>query len=172
MARTYAEIIDGVVRYVGECEDGFVPQFAAPIECVLCDEATGTPNEGDLWDGAAFAPAPPPTQTYYFQIEIDEIATDDPDGSVDGLDVTCAVGSTVTIQCHATPPLTDWFRMPLVATDGRTKVKRVAFSAGAGTITWRVTESAIWEVIESRINEGMPPGMTMHVPRIRVFAVE
>lgn len=67
--KTYAEVLNGIVTVLSECEDDHVLESAPPIEFVVLSEATGQPSVGYSWDGSQFTPPPalPPTQDEFVQ---------------------------------------------------------------------------------------------------------
>lgn len=60
MAR-WAEVCQGRVLHLFEAAEGFIPQFAPPLQAVQV--LSGNPQEGDSWNGVAFGPPPAPNPT-------------------------------------------------------------------------------------------------------------
>ena len=92
-------------------------------------------------------------------------------------DVTCPVGTVLTVTAelrgHAgVVPLTDTFRMPLRARDGREAMLVVDLVAGVAAITVPLRASGAWSVTEQSINESLPESAHMRFYGITAYVVE
>ena len=91
-------------------------------------------------------------------------------------DVTCKVGTVLTVTAElrapnggAVIPLTDNFRMPLRARDGREEVLLAAMVYGVVQIVAPMDQSGVWKVTEQTINEGLPEAMHMAFGGLTIF---
>ena len=92
-------------------------------------------------------------------------------------DVTCPVGAVLTVTAElrgasGIVPLTDTFRMPLRARDGREVMLVVSLVAGVATITVPLRESGAWSVTEQSINESLPESARMRFDGVTAYVVE
>lgn len=94
-------------------------------------------------------------------------------------DVTVPKGATLTVIAElrdsngAKLPLSDSWRMPLRARDGREKVLLAAMVNGDIVITVPLPDSGCWEIRESVINESLPPDARLRFGEdMRVFVYE
>ena len=97
--------------------------------------------------------------------------------SADLDDVTCPVGTVLTVTAELVVgdqrvPISEAFRMPLRARDGREKVLLATMDNGLATIAAPMRESGVWEVTERAINEALPAELQMEFSGIRIFVVE
>lgn len=94
-------------------------------------------------------------------------------------DVTTPRGATLTVLAElrasngAKLPLSDSWRMPLRARDGREKVLLAVMVNGDIAITVPVPDSGVWEISEAVINESLPPDARLRFgDDMRVFVYE
>lgn len=92
-------------------------------------------------------------------------------------DVTCPVGTVLTVTSELRSPsglvpLTDTFRMPLLARDGRELMLLASLVSGVATITVPLRDSGAWQVTEESINSGLPEAMHMHFSGITAYVIE
>lgn len=93
-------------------------------------------------------------------------------------EVTCPVGTTLTVSAELRDPLgnvvplSDSFRMPFRARDGREKVLLASMVDGLISITAPLRESGVWSASEATVNESLPPDFQMDFGGIEVFVVE
>lgn len=94
-------------------------------------------------------------------------------------DVTTPKGATLTVLAELRDsqgiklPLSDSWRMPLRARDGREKVLLAVMINGDIAITVPVPDSGVWEIRESVINESLPTAARMRFgDDMRVFVYE
>lgn len=91
-------------------------------------------------------------------------------------DVTCPVGTVLTVTAElrspldaSVIPLSDTFRLPLRARDGREEVLRASMVAGVVTIASTLDQSGVWKITESAINEALPEAMHMACAGLTIF---
>lgn len=93
-------------------------------------------------------------------------------------DVTCPVGTTLSVSAElrgegdTTLLVSDNFRMPFRARDGREKVLLAEMAEGIIAFDVPLRESGVWSVSEDMINESLPPERQMRFAGITVFVVE
>ena len=161
----YALISGHVVLNVVESAD-------QPAGWVLCGDA----GPGYLYDGSTFSP--PAAHAAIVITSITPDAAHLVDTQVTALnDVTCPAGTVLTVQAElqrdgVVLPVTDRFRMPLRARDGREKVLLAEMVDGLITITVPLRDSGAWAVTETMINEDLPPAAQMGFGGFRLFVTE
>lgn len=91
-------------------------------------------------------------------------------------DVTCKIGTVLTVTAElrspvdgAVIPLSDSFRLPLRARDGREEVLLAAMVYGVVQIVAPMDQSGVWKVTEQTINEGLPEAMHMACAGLTLF---
>ena len=100
------------------------------------------------------------------------------DSLIEGLhNVTMPAGSVLTVTCELrlgdqVLPVTEAFRMPLVARDGRERVVLVRFEEGAAVFIVPLTESRVWQVTEDAVNSALPADRQMRFAGLTVYVVE
>lgn len=92
--------------------------------------------------------------------------------------VTCPMGATLTVSAELRDhtgnvlPLSDSFRMPLRARDGREKVILAHVENGIATINAPMRESGVWIVSDESINKGLPSEMKMAFAGMTIYVFE
>lgn len=117
------------------------------------------------------APAPVP------EVVIVGISADSPAAVIDGNEVTAPVGSVVTCTVEmrvggSIVPISESFRMPVVASDGRERLSLATFTAGTAAIRFAVRESGMWHVTEDEINKRLPADRHMKFAGVTIYAVD
>lgn len=93
-------------------------------------------------------------------------------------EVTCPAGTVLTVSAELRDPegnllpLSESFRMPLRARDGREKVLLAVMDGGQVTITAPFRESGAWSVTEHLINLSLPAEQQMSFAGVQVYVVE
>jgi hypothetical protein len=95
----------------------------------------------------------------------------------DFVEVTCLMGEAITfvgeLQINSSLiPLTDTFRMPVRARDGREKLLLVKVIDGKALLTVTFSSSGLWEVTEESLNEALPADRQMAFKGLKIFVVE
>jgi len=114
------------------------------------------------------------------QIVITKIASDKPTASlIEGVSVaTVPEGATLTVTAElrnaATGdvlPMSDTFRMPLHASDGRERVILATMKDGRLSVSVPLRESGVWEISETGINRNIPEENRMQFAGLQLFVV-
>jgi hypothetical protein len=93
-------------------------------------------------------------------------------------EVTCIAGATITVTAElrgaggAVLPLSDSFRMPIRASDGREKVLLASMANGIITIAAPLRDSGIWVITEELINQRLPDEAQMSFAGMTIYVVE
>lgn len=140
-----------------------------------------TPGDGYGWNftglewvAARLQPAAQPV------IVITSIASSKPGQSlIDGTSVaTVPEGTTLTVAAELrlgvdgpVLPLSDTFRMPLHASDGRERVILATMADGVLSVAVPLRESGVWSITQEGINRAMPPEHQMQFAGLQIFVV-
>lgn len=169
----YAQLDGSVVVGISDLHSDVNSDHMIPID--LMDPSL----IGKTWDSSKFvspaALSAPVVVVTAISVDQDHAAL----SNVVGVnEVTCPAGATVTVIAeirdsngHALP-VSDSFRMPIRASDGREKVLLAVASSGRITISVPLRESGIWSVTEEAMNEHMPAGEYLRFAGIRAFVVD
>jgi hypothetical protein len=93
-------------------------------------------------------------------------------------DITCKANTALCVVSEVRDvlgnlvPVTDRYRMPLRATDGREKVVLAEAVAGVVTINVTLRDSGVRYVTEDMINAALPPGLQMAFGGFTVYVLE
>lgn len=93
-------------------------------------------------------------------------------------DITCPVGTTLTfgidlrINEHKLDTVTEQYRTPIRARDGREKIVSIDLINGEAVVKVTMRESGCWEIAEDMINESLPDDQYMCFAGVRVFVVD
>lgn len=115
-------------------------------------------NIGDDYIDGEFIP---PFVTIRPEIIIKSINSNDVDAIIDGIsEITCKIATTITVIAEIkkngnTIPLNDYFKMPLIASDGRERIVLAKFVNGIANISSTLNESGLWYITEDAINKGV-----------------
>lgn len=138
----------------------------------------------ELPSGAVVTEIAPPPAAAYPVLSITGIVADSAHAaqtvvSADLDDVTCPVGTVLTVTAELRAPgggpvipITEAFRMPLRARDGREEVLLARMDAGIVTITAPMDQSGVWRVTDQTINESLPPAMQMAFGGLTLYVVK
>lgn len=94
------------------------------------------------------------------EIIVTAISSNDSDNIINGLsEITCKSGSTINVTAEIKKdgdivPLTDSFKMPLIASDGRERIVLAKFINGIANISSTLSEAGFWAITEEAINKG------------------
>lgn len=148
MAERYMIIKDGVAHHAIIADSSY-----ASATCIRTD----TGQEGDSYVDGEFISPPKPT---IFEFVVTALTTNDSTARIkDNLTgVLCKEGSTVSITIEAQAdgvriPLTDYFRTPIVASDGREQILLTQFTDGICQAEYKVPESGFWSITQTNINK-------------------
>lgn len=93
-------------------------------------------------------------------------------------EVTCAAGATLTFTAELRGadgqplPVSDVFRLPIRARDGREKVLLATMVDGVVTITAPMRESGVWSATAAGVNEALPDAAKMSFAGATVYVCE
>lgn len=93
-------------------------------------------------------------------------------------EVTCPVGTVLTGTLELKKPdgslvaLTESFRLPVRASDGRERVFLAHFKDGSGTVAMPMKESGIWTIDESLVNSRLSTARHMKFAGVVIYTVE
>lgn len=148
MSDRYAVIENGVVTNVIIADSSYTSDT-----CIRTDIG----QEGDSYVDGEFISPPKPT---IFEFVVTALTTNDPTARIkDNLTgVLCKEGSTVSITIEAQAdgvriPLTDYFRTPIAASDGREQILLTQFTDGICLAEYKVPESGFWSITQTNINK-------------------
>ena len=148
MADRYVIIKDGIAHHAIIADETY-----ASDTCVRTD----TGQEGDSYVDGEFISPPKPTT---FEFVVTALSTNDPTAIIKEnlTGVLCKEGSTVSITIEAQAdgaliPLTDYFRTPIVASDGREQIILTQFANGICQAEYKVPESGFWSITQANINK-------------------
>ena len=122
-------------------------------------------------------PPPPPPVVELVLTSITPDAQHAAQTVVRGSEVTCPVGTTLTVAGEvragaAVVPVDGIFRVPVRATDGRERVVLATITQGLLASTWCTRESGIWEVTETLINRDLPVAQRMRFAGLKGYVLE
>lgn len=93
-------------------------------------------------------------------------------------DATCRVGTILAVIAELRDPgdqiipLTETFRMPIRARDGREEVLEAPMVLGRVEVAVPMDASGVWEVTEAAINEALPDAMKMHFAGLKIYVLK
>ena len=125
-----------------------------PINGIVSDIA----NINDDYINGEFIP---PQVIVKPEIIITAISSNDADNIINGLsEITCKSGSTINVTAEIKKDgnivtLTDSFKMPLIASDGRERIVLAKFVNGTANISSTLSEAGFWSITEEAINKGV-----------------
>ncbi|SMC24241.1 hypothetical protein SAMN02745857_01784 [Andreprevotia lacus DSM 23236] len=174
----FARVVDGVAVDVSREPAVYFPALLVAEFVEVPDEVAPQwrLNEAGEWVSPAGAGA------YLPELVIVAIEPDADHAAavlLNGLhDVTCPAGTVLTFRAELRGPagvlipVSDVFRMPLRARDGRERMVLAVMEEGAMTVNVPLRESGAWAVDEATINESLPLEKRMRFAGVQVFVVE
>lgn len=155
----FAQIVDGKVVNVIVADQAFVDSVQEHY--VNIDDADPRPGIGWSFDGTTFIRNTPPEviDPRLMKIAIISIESDDANELVNGNELTCSIGSTVSVAIEVRAisddsvlPISEIFRLPISASNGTVIYTLVNIVNGYATISTTLTNSSKWTITESDIN--------------------
>ena len=147
----FAVVENGKVVNTIEADEAFV---TGKLDHILCPSDVGI---GYTYTGGIFFPPPVPDS---FDIVVTEIICSNPAAIIkaDLSSILCSVGDTVTVKMRAQKngellPITDFFKTPVTASDGREIFYITSFESGVGNLTKKVPDSGFWTIDQYGINK-------------------
>lgn len=125
-------------------------------------------------------PANMPTQSLRPVLVVTTLSMDNEQSEInlEALEVTCPEGTTLTANVEirdetsgAIIPLTDVFRMPVQARDGREFVALVTFQSGVARFNIPFAASGVWQITEAAINSALPEASQMSFAGFTAYVV-
>lgn len=148
MCDRYAIIENGIVTNVIVADES---------KASACCIQTDTAQMGDSYIDGIFVSPPLPN---VFEFVVTNISINDAHGIVkpDFSSVLCKTGSDLTLTIEARVdgmllPLNDYFRTPIIASDGREHIFLTKFVDGVCSATYIVPESGFWSISQAAINK-------------------
>lgn len=132
------------------------------VNVIVADEGIECIN-GNIGDDYINGEFITPEKTSKPEIIITEIGSDDSNQILKTFNsgIICKVGSTISVKAEirmngSIVPLNDYFRMPLIASDGRERIVLANFINGKASISSTLNEGGFWSITEESINKGVP----------------